>query len=465
MSHHPPFAQRRLWLKATGLSLLLGSTELAWGANIVAVRVWPAAEYTRLTIESDVPLTTEQTLVLDPPRLAVDIRGLVLNPTLRDLVGHVQADDPFIQGVRVGQFTPDTVRIVLDLRQPVKPQVFSLAPVVMGQARFQHRLVMDLYPAQDLDPLAQLIARLDSPAAPAPATTDPLGEWATRHAQRAGEAKPPSTDAPPAAAPPAAPPSASPQPTTPAPKPLVNRVVIVAIDPGHGGEDPGAIGRRGTREKDVVLKIAKRLKAQLENEQVTSAEGLANIRIYMTRTGDYFVPLGVRVRRAQQVKADLFVSIHADAFYTPKARGASVFALSHGAASSASARFMANQENRSDAVGGINLKNKDQSVNETMADMSTTAQIRDSLMLGHHMLKHIRKVGHLHKPQVEQAGFAVLKAPSTPSVLVETAFISNPEEERLLNSERHQEALAEAISQGILDYFRRQPPRGFQRST
>jgi N-acetylmuramoyl-L-alanine amidase len=456
MSHLPPFAQRRLWLKATGLSLLLGTTELAWGANIVAVRVWPAAEYTRLTIESDVPLTTEQTLVLDPPRLAVDIRGLVLNPTLRDLVGHVQADDPFIQGVRVGQFTPDTVRIVLDLRQPVKPQVFSLAPVVMGQARFQHRLVMDLYPAQDVDPLAQLIARLDSPATPLPppAVTDPLGDWATRHAQR-NEATPAPLAAPPIA----------PQPTSPAPKPLVNRVVIVAIDPGHGGEDPGAIGRRGTREKDVVLKIAKRLKAQLENEQVTSAHGLANIRIYMTRTGDYFVPLGVRVRRAQQVKADLFVSIHADAFYTPKARGASVFALSHGAASSASARFMANQENRSDAVGGINLKHKDQSVSETMADMSTTAQIRDSLMLGHHMLKYIRKVGHLHKPQVEQAGFAVLKTPSTPSVLVETAFISNPEEERLLNSERHQEALAEAISQGILDYFRRQPPRGLQRTT
>ncbi|MEY4284463.1 MAG: hypothetical protein RL111_1138 [Pseudomonadota bacterium] len=441
--------QRRRLLQASGLVLLLGRSELLWGATIVAVRVWPAAEYTRVTIESDVALRTEQTFVDNPPRLAVDIQGLVLNPTLRDLVSQVKPDDPFIQGVRVGQFNADTVRLVLDLRQAAKPQVFTLAPLLAGQARFQHRLVLDLYPVQDADPLAALISSLDKP-------TDGLGDWASR------APKPSEPSPPPVATKPAPPVEKPAEPAKPARAPS-NRFVIIALDPGHGGEDPGALGPRGTREKDVVLQIAKKLKARIEDTTLNTRDGEVAMRVFMTRDADFFVPLNQRVIKARKVKADLFISIHADAFFTPKARGASVFALSHGAASSAAARWMAEQENRSDEVGGISIQSRDQSVKQALLDMSTTAQINDSLELGSHMLRHIRQVGNLHKPQVEQAGFAVLKAPDIPSVLVETAFISNPEEERLLNSEAHQNELVQALLNGIVQYFKRNPPRAKQR--
>lgn len=471
--------RRRSLLQAGGLVLLLGRTELLWGASIVAVRVWPAAEYTRVTIESDVALKTEQTVVDNPPRLAVDIQGLTLNPTLRDLVSQVRPDDPFIQGVRVGQYNPETVRLVLDLRQSVKPQVFTLPPVLTGQARFQHRLVLDLYPTQDLDPLNGLIASLDKaskapplPSAPAsmpPSTEvrgDALGDWLSSNpnaksqvstAPSSGQMPPPN---PAPSQTPAKPPATDKaSDTTGHSRTPPQRFVIVALDPGHGGEDPGAIGPRGTREKDVVLQIARKLKGRLEDTTLTLRDGQLALRTYLTRDADFFVPLNERVRKARRVKADLFISIHADAFMTPKARGASVFALSHGAASSATARWMAEQENRSDDVGGISIQSRDQTLKQALLDMSTTAQINDSLELGGHMLRHMRKVGNLHKPQVEQAGFAVLKAPDIPSVLVETAFISNPEEERLLTTESHQDALVEALVQGVLQYFLRNPPR------
>lgn len=458
--------RRRSLLQAGGLVLLLGRTELLWGASIVAVRVWPAAEYTRVTIESDVALKTEQTVVDNPPRLAVDIQGLTLNPTLRDLVSQVRPDDPFIQGVRVGQYNPETVRLVLDLRQSVKPQVFTLPPVLTGQARFQHRLVLDLYPTQDLDPLNGLIASL--------VKGDPLSEWlANQPSDKPQASATPSTGPAPSPSPAPNPPPNPVPSQAPAKPPATDkasdatghsrtapqRFVIVALDPGHGGEDPGAIGPRGTREKDVVLQIARKLKARLEDTTLTLRDGPLALRAYLTRDADFFVPLNERVRKARRVKADLFISIHADAFMTPKARGASVFALSHGAASSATARWMAEQENRSDDVGGISIQSRDQTLKQALLDMSTTAQINDSLELGGHMLRHMRKVGNLHKPQVEQAGFAVLKAPDIPSVLVETAFISNPEEERLLTTESHQDALVEALVQGVLQYFLRNPPR------
>ncbi|MEY2781664.1 MAG: hypothetical protein RL307_1368 [Pseudomonadota bacterium] len=489
---------RRKLLKAGGLVLLLGKTELLWGASIVAVRVWPAAEYTRVTIESDVALKTEQTLIDNPPRLAVDIQGLTLNPTLRDLVSQVRPDDPFIQGVRVGQYNPETVRLVLDLRQSVKPQVFTLPPVLTGQARFQHRLVLDLYPTQDLDPLHGLIASLDKPTAAASRTTpapadirseaksqakvnssevkeDALSEWLANNPNARTPSNPPSGPQAPLQSPAQIPAPGSAQgsaqlgtkptspdkgnePSRPA-RSVPQRFAIVALDPGHGGEDPGAIGPRGTQEKDVVLQIARKLKARLEDTTLSLRDGDLALRAYLTRDADFFVPLNERVRKARRVKADLFISIHADAFMTPKARGASVFALSHGAASSATARWMAEQENRSDDVGGISIQSRDQTVKQALLDMSTTAQINDSVELGGHMLRQMRKVGSLHKPQVEQAGFAVLKAPDIPSVLVETAFISNPEEERLLTTDSHQDALVNALVQGILQYFLRNPPR------
>ena len=451
--------QRRQLLQASGVILLLGRAQLAWGASILAVRVWPAVEYTRVTIESDTLLKVTHTFVANPPRLAVDIDGIELNAALRELVGKVRNDDPFITGVRIGQFTPTVVRLVLDLRQPAKPQVFTLAPVQAGQSNFQHRLVLDLYPSQEADPLEALIAeRLmgDKPTT----GKDALGEMIASHQ------KPPTGVSP-------TPPSVLPVPTVPPvavpstnekPADKTDRFVVVALDPGHGGEDPGAIGPKGTREKDVVLQIAQLLQERINKTVLKTKRGDLPLRAFLTRDADFFLPLHVRVQKAQKVQADLFISLHADAFFTPQARGASVFALSQGAATSAAARWMANKENGADAIGGLNIKVQDQHVQRALLDMSTTAQINDSLKLGNEMLGQIRRVGKLHKPQVEQAGFAVLKAPDIPSLLVETAFISNPEEEALLINPAYQNQLADALMRGIENYFLRNPPLARSRS-
>ena len=451
--------QRRQLLQASGVVLLLGRAQLAWGASILAVRVWPAVEYTRVTIESDTLLKVTHTFVANPPRLAVDIEGIELNAALRELVGKVRNDDPFITGVRIGQFTPTVVRLVLDLRQPAKPQVFTLAPVQSGQSSFQHRLVLDLYPSQEADPLEALIAeRLmgDKPTT----GKDALGEMIASHQ------KPPTgvSPTPPSVLPvPTAPPVAVPS-TNEKPADKTDRFVVVALDPGHGGEDPGAIGPKGTREKDVVLQIAQLLQERINKTVLKTKRGDLPLRAFLTRDADFFLPLHVRVQKAQKVQADLFISLHADAFFTPQARGASVFALSQGAASSAAARWMANKENGADAIGGLNIKVQDQHVQRALLDMSTTAQINDSLKLGNEMLGQIRRVGKLHKPQVEQAGFAVLKAPDIPSLLVETAFISNPEEEALLINPAYQNQLADALMRGIENYFLRNPPLARSRS-
>ena len=470
--------QRRTLLKAGALSLWLGQADIAWGATIVAVRVWPAADYTRVTIESDTALKTVPLFVANPPRLAVDIEGIELNPALRDLVGKVRSDDPFITGVRVGQYTPNTVRLVLDLRQMVQPQVFNLAPVQAGNARYQHRLVLDLYPTLVADPLEALIAErlkggnsnpglANAPsitALPPPpsgaklsSSPDPMADLlATQKRQPSALAPtPPAVVAPPITL------AAS----TAQEADQEERYIIVALDPGHGGEDPGAIGPRGTKEKDVVLQIAHRMRDRINATQIKTRHGTLPMRAFLTRDADFFVPLHVRVDKARRVQADLFISLHADAFLTPDARGASVFALSQGAASSAAARWMAVQENRADQVGGLNLKVQDATVQRALLDMSTTAQINDSLKIGSEMLGQIRRIGKLHKPQVEQAGFAVLKAPDIPSVLVETAFISNPDEEIRLNSERYQNELADALMRSIERYFARNPPLARTRNT
>jgi N-acetylmuramoyl-L-alanine amidase len=470
--------RRRSLIQGGSLVLLLGRQHIAWGASILAVRVWPAQDYTRVTIESDNRLQSRQLTVGNPPRLAVDIEGIDLDPKLRELVGKIRPDDPFINGLRVGQFAPQVVRIVLDLKQTVLPQVFSLAPV----AAYRDRLVLDLHPANPIDPMEALIAeRLrDAPKtapAPAPATafkrppdgkaSDPLGDWL---AQQDGHPLPmpgnpmsPSMPANPPLPPsvalatpkPAPPPSvAPPPPPVAATASRTDRIIIVALDPGHGGEDPGAIGPRGTREKDIVLQVALRLRDRINRANVAGNP----MRAFLTRDADFFVPLGVRVQKARRVQADLFVSIHADAFTNPGARGASVFALSQRGASSSAARWLANKENESDKIGGINVGEQDMHVQRAMLDMSTTAQINDSLRLGSAMLGEIRNVGRLHKASVEQAGFAVLKAPDIPSVLVETAFISNPEEENNLRSSSYQEDLADALMRGIERYFAQNPP-------
>ncbi|MBC8057975.1 MAG: N-acetylmuramoyl-L-alanine amidase [Rhizobiales bacterium] len=447
--------RRRDALKTMGATaLLLGPVEIAFGAAIVAVRVWPAADYTRVTIESDQQLSQKHFLAENPARLVIDIDGLELSPALRELVGKVRADDPFIAGVRAGQNQPRVVRMVIDLKQPTAPQLFTLAPV----AAYQHRLVFDLYPTQERDPLLALIRDKASAEQQAAKTVqDALGEFIGKIDKPPGVAPtPPLAQAPAPALPPVATaPPPPPMQQTPAPLPpavqsKIDRLIVVAIDPGHGGEDPGAIGPSGLYEKDVVLRIALQLRDKINT--------LPNMRAMLTRDADFFVPLHERVRKAQRVQADLFVSIHADAFITPQARGASVFALSQGGASSAAARWMANRENAADAIGGVNIKAKDAAVLRTMLDMSTTAQIRDSLQLGGEVLGQIGKVGKLHKRNVEQAGFAVLKAPDIPSILVESAFISNPEEEAKLRDPEYQAQLVQALAVGIQRYFAKNPP-------
>ncbi len=406
---------RRTVLKA-GATLLLSfvSTRAAHAAQIVAVRVWPAADYTRVTLESDSKLKATHFLVQNPNRVVIDIDGLDLDPKLKSLVAKVQSNDPYIAQVRVGQNRPGVVRLVFDLKEEIQPQVFTLDPV----GEYRHRLVFDLYPVKEIDPIAELLNKT-----------------------------PPVPTAPPLAA----------RPTEPASSkhadddklPEMTRMVTIALDPGHGGEDPGAVGRGGNYEKNVVLAIARRLKAKLEQQP--------NVRVLLTRDGDYFVPLNVRVQKARKVQADLFVSIHADAFIEPTARGSSVFALSEKGASSTAARWLANKENAADLIGGINIRSKNQQLASVLLDLSTTAQINDSLKLAKSVLGEIGSINKLHKGQVEQAGFAVLKAPDIPSILVETAFISNPEEEAKLTDENYQDQMADALMRGIRKYVHKHP--------
>ena len=476
MHFEPSSGLKRRQLMQAGVAvLMLGGRELAWGASMLAVRVWPSADYTRVTLESDTPLQAVQTFIPSPPRLAIDIQGLELNSALRELVGKVRPDDPNIAGVRVGQNSPGVVRLVIDLKRDIAPQVFALAPV----AAYQHRLVLDLYPRVAADPLEALIQERLQGTLPSNATSaasapgahlsapagapDPLGELIRKQSGKPSGTAAGGTEGMTRRTPrpdtgvfidsPDHPPSAT------APQ-RSDRLIIIALDPGHGGEDPGAIGPAGTREKDVVLQIAQRLKERINAANVNGSP----MRAYLTRDADFFVPLHVRVQKARSVQADLFVSIHADAFFTPNAQGASVFALSQGGASSSAARWMANQENKADLIGGVNIVAHDAQVKRALLDMSTTAQINDSLQLGGAMLREIGGVGRLHKPKVEQASFAVLKAPDMPSVLVETAFISNPDEEDKLRSTTYQDNLADALMKGIKAYFARNPPLARNRS-
>ncbi|WP_431097139.1 N-acetylmuramoyl-L-alanine amidase [Polaromonas aquatica] len=456
MSRQP--LNRRSALQLGSVVLLLGVQHIARGATIVAVRVWPSKDYTRLTIESDGEIKARQFFIAEPPRLAVDIEGIDLIPALRELVAKVKSDDPNISGIRVGQNAPGVVRLVIDLKQPILPQVFTLPPV----AAYQYRLVFDLYPTQVADPLEALIAekladRQPGSSPPASSGTasgnDPLGDLIARQSEKPpshaasgapGTGKQADSKLPGAASGKTAPEAAA------TAKNKTDRLVIVALDPGHGGEDPGAVGPGGTREKDVVLQIAHRLRDRINQQP--------NMRAYLTRDADFFVPLHIRVQKARRVQADLFISIHADAFFTARPQGASVFALSEKGASSSAARWIADKENSADLVGGVNVKAKDAQVQKALLDMSTTAQINDSLKLGSAMLGEIGNVGKLHKPKVEQAGFAVLKAPDIPSVLVETAFISNPDEEARLRSDDYQIQLADALMRGITRYFAKNPP-------
>jgi N-acetylmuramoyl-L-alanine amidase len=432
-------SKRRELLKRiaqTSALIFLGPSQIAWGAKLVAVRIWPAEDYTRVTLESDQVLKVSHQLLTNPHRMVVDVEGLELNNTIKELVAKVNSNDPYIAQVRVGQFQPKVVRLVFDLKESIQPQLFTLDPV----GSYQNRLVFDLYPTVANDPLMDLVRQSAKKEAALDAD-DPIAAIAKRESQKAeaNKSSKPNEIA-----------KSDGKPDSKAAKPSHRRLLTIAIDPGHGGEDPGAIGKRGSREKDIVLAISRRLKQKIELEP--------DMRSYLTRDGDYFVPLHVRVNKARRVQADLFVSIHADAFIKPHARGASVFALSQQGATSTAARWLANKENSADLIGGLNIKTQDKQVAQLLLDMSTTAQIKDSLKLGDAVLKQIGGFAKLHKRQVEQASFAVLKAPDVPSILIETAFISNPEEEARLNDHEYQDQIAQAILRGIRSYFAKNPP-------
>ncbi len=412
---------------AASLTLLVsraGFAAAASSSSIMGVRVWPARDYTRVTLEYRDELKFTQTLVKDPYRLVVDLEGVEFNQVLQSLPGKISETDPYIKLIRAGRNRPGVVRLVIELKGEIKPQVFTLKPV----GEYGYRLVMDLYPVEPVDPLMSLLEQNEA----SPLKSEPQ---ITKAPEKTIEKTPEKSFEKPAAK---------------GEKLDIARLVTIVLDPGHGGEDPGAVGQRGTYEKTVTLSIAKRLQAKIDAQP--------NMRSVLTRDSDFFVPLGQRVQKARRVQADLFVSVHADAFIKPTARGSSVFALSENGASSSAARWLAKKENDADLIGGVNIGVKDPYLARTLLDLSQTATINDSLKLGKSVLGELGGINTLHKGEVEQAGFAVLKAPDIPSILIETAFISNPEEEARLTDDDYQDKMAEAILRGIKRYFAKNPP-------
>lgn len=426
---------RRRLLAAATLLLLPVIPTAAMASRLLAVRTWPSDDYTRVTLELDSELRAEHFTLENPHRMVVDIQGMEMSPALNDLVRKVRPDDPYISSLRVAQNRANVIRIVFDLKQAIVPQIFTLKPV----GDYKYRLVLDLYPKIAQDPLQALIRNMPQKKL----DEDPLARVLSdisRNPKGTGMAAVPVI--PNSIAPPASSPSG--------PSALGRkRMVTIAIDAGHGGEDPGAIGKGGTREKDVVLAIAQKLKARID--------ATPGMRGYLTRDGDYFVPLHVRVEKARRVNADLFVSVHADAYIRPTAGGSSIYVLSERGASSTSAKWLAAKENSADLIGGINIQNQNNQVAKILLDLSTSAQIKDSTQLASIMLDQLRDVYRLHKPQVENAGFAVLRAPDMPSILVETAFISNPNEEQMLRTSQTQDRFALALHTGIQQFFRANP--------
>ncbi|PIT37598.1 N-acetylmuramoyl-L-alanine amidase [Snodgrassella alvi] len=426
-------SRRKLLIASTG-SLLISLTPFARaaqaGADIVASRIWPATAYTRMTLESTTPIQFKYFQLKNPDRLVIDIQGSATNQVLRELSSKVIPMDPYIASVRIGQFNPETIRIVMDLKTTVNPQVFSLAPV----ANFKNRLVVDLYPTATVameqeknDPLMALLQDYSHGKVNSDGTTRPQATASTPPVQKTPVIKPPVTN----------------QPAQPGKPNKLNRQPVIMIDPGHGGEDPGATGPSGLHEKDVVLAIGREIKKILDSY---------GYKTYMTRNEDIFIPLGVRVAKARKLQADVFVSVHADAFTNPSAKGTGVYALSPKGATSAAAKYLAQTQNAADSIGGVNYST-DKNVNNTLFDLTQTATINDSLKLGKDVLNQLSRINNLHKGSVDQANFAVLKAPDIPSILVETAFISNPTEERLLSTSDFRQKVASSIASGIKEYL------------
>ncbi|WP_218188939.1 N-acetylmuramoyl-L-alanine amidase [Pseudomonas sp. PH1b] len=399
----------RALVAVVGLLLTALAVDAVAATQVRSVRLWRAPDNTRLVFDLSGPVQHSVFTLTAPDRLVIDINGATLGGPL-----NVATANTPITAMRSAQRTPSDLRVVIDLKKAVTPKSFTLAP----NAQYGNRLVVDLF---------------DNPA----------------------DAAPPVAPPPSVATVPAVPVT----PTAPAiklpPAPAGKRDIIVVIDAGHGGEDPGASGSRGQHEKDVVLAIARELQRQVN--------GLKGFRAELTRTGDYFIPLRGRTEIARKKGADLFVSIHADAAPSTAAFGASVFALSERGATSETARWLADSENRSDLIGGagnVSLDDKDRMLAGVLLDLSMTASLTSSLNVGQKVLNNIGRVTPLHKQRVEQAGFMVLKSPDIPSILVETGFISNSNEASKLATASHQQALARSISSGVRQFFQQNPPPG-----
>lgn len=474
--------------------LMIGIINSAQAENVVmAARVWPAQDYTRITLEANQSFVYKMSVIQNPDRVVLDIENINLNQIVKSLSDKILASDPYIKQIRVAKFQQGIVRLVVDLKTQAKPNAFTLTPT----GNYKYRLVLDVHPL--IDPLMAMVVERDatinneaskseindnSNMVNNPTNNNPAQAGVAVEslpAQKIGVIEPNLTDE--------------------VNKPVVTkniemthdnpdaknqeselntdqetvqdadnnkssakkkknsfnnsdinkdfRQITIALDAGHGGEDPGALGARGSREKDITLIIAKKLKEKIDNEP--------NMRAVLTRDGDYFIPLHSRVVKARNMQADLFISIHADAFTNPAAKGSSVFALSERGATSASARYLAKKENESDLIGGVSLDVKDPNLAKTLLDLSQTATINDSLKLGKAVLGYIGNINTLHAKRVEQASFAVLKSPDIPSILVETAFISNPDEERRLNDSDYQDKLVASILNGIKKYFSTNP--------
>lgn len=450
-------------LKITASILLIALfPKISLAISIYAVRVWPSEDYTRITIETDQKLKFEQKTLANPDRVLIDLYNVRADTTLKEVVTKIDTNNPHIIKARIGQFRPNIVRIVFNLKSPANQKIFTLKPI--GQ--YRHRLVIDLYPIIEIDPLITLIQKnkekqsqsmlaatkkitnttpiaddidqfFENLNTKAQKSIDPIDAIVSNSTNKMFLDKPRENDFFKT--------SRFDLSKNKNGKTTIPGLMTVAIDPGHGGEDPGAIGPSGTQEKIIVLDIGKRLQEKIDKEP--------DMQAILTRDSDFFVPLHSRVQKARRVGADLFVSIHADAFTSPKAHGSSVYTLSEHGASSLAAYWLANKENSSDEIGGVEFKKHNQALSKMLIELSTTAQIRDSLRYGHFVLDEIRKINRLHKSTVEQAGFSVLKAPDIPSILVETAFISNPIEENNLKSEVYREKIAEAIFKGIKKFF------------
>jgi N-acetylmuramoyl-L-alanine amidase len=437
--------QRRNLIKFgmfSGLTLLISSKKSAADnlidqfANdstnqIISVRIWPSDVYTRLTIEAEQGIKAKFFNLANPNRFVIDILNSTLNTVLKNLSNNEFSNDPIISGIKVGQFNPTTVRIVIYAKQPVSAQTQTVDPVNLGSVNYKYRYVFDMYPANAVTnhdesaPLNdQLLAFLQLNA-----DQDKPGVESSAKSTIAKRAQ----DYPEISAPPANP-QVEPQ----------KGKLLVMIDPGHGGEDPGAIGAQGTKEKHIVLDIGKRLRDLINAS--------SNMQAQMTRTQDIFIPLGTRVAIARKVKADIFVSVHADAFTSPAARGSSVFVLSDSGASSAFAKYMAVSQNNSDLIGGMSFQTRDSAVSRILLDMTQSFTMRKSTKLGQSILAQLKQINKLHNQDIERAGFAVLKAPDIPSILVESAFVSNPIEENLLRTEEFRQKVAQQVFDGLQNY-------------